>query len=173
MMIDTKPSLKFVVPVKNITVNDKQITIPKMGIKQHRLLKEVRSCDETLKILLDSIHPGLNAAEAELVMLHICAFNGKCLEEKDGLRLDDVYICTESEFEFNGEKFKFTPPMLSSEYTHDDANFLSNHYHDPSVDFHNFPAFIMNWATGLRKTVAIDTPDGTIYGGINILDRLS
>ena len=31
----------------------------------------------------------------------------------------------------------------------------------------------MDWATGLRKTIALDTPEGTIYGGINILDRLS
>ena len=172
-MVDTKPMLKFVVPVKNITVNGKPIKIPKMGIKQHRLLKDVRSCDETLKVLLDSIHPGLNAAEAELVMLHLCAFNGKCLEEKDGLKISDVYICTQTEFELNDQSFKFESPMYTSNPITDDANFLSHHYHDPSVDFHDFPAFIMDWATGLRKTIALDTPEGTIYGGINILDRLS
>ncbi|HCN7864376.1 TPA: hypothetical protein N6384_004765, partial [Escherichia coli] len=95
-MTETKPMLKFVVPVKKLEINGKHIKIPKMGIKQHRLLKDVRSCDETLKILLDSICPGLNAAESELVMLNLCAFNGKCLEEKDGLKLSDVYICTET-----------------------------------------------------------------------------
>lgn len=172
-MTETKPMLKFVVPVKKLEINGKHIKIPKMGIKQHRLLKDVRSCDETLKILLDSICPGLNAAESELVMLNLCAFNGKCLEEKDGLKLSDVYICTETEFELNGKTFKFKNPMYTSDPIIDDADFLSHHYHDPSVDFHDFPAFIMDWATGLRKTIALDTPEGTIYGGINILDRLS
>ena len=36
MMVDTKPTLKFVVPVKHLEINGKQIKIPKMGIKQHR-----------------------------------------------------------------------------------------------------------------------------------------
>ena len=170
--METKPMLKFVVPVKTITVNGKTIKIPKMGLKQYQLLKDVRSCDETLKILLDSIHPNLNHAESEMVMLHLCAFNGKCFNEKDGLNIDDVYICTETEFELNGQTFKFNPPMLTTDPIIDDADFLNAHY-DGDEDFHEFPAFIMNWANGLRKTIALDTPEGTIYGGINIMERLT
>lgn len=172
-MVDTKPVLKFVVPVKTLHLNGKEIKIPKMGIKHHRLLKEVRTCEETLRVLLDSIHEGLNAAEAEMVMLHLCAFNGKCFEEKDGLSINDVYICTETEFKIGDQEFKFNSPVYTTSADIDDAEFLNKHYNDPAVDFHDFPAFIMDWAAGLRKTIALDTPDGTIYGGLKIMERLS
>lgn len=173
-MIDTKPALKFVIPVKHININGKDIKIPKMGLKQYKLLKDVKSVDDTLKIILDTIHPDLNAGEAELVMLNLCAFNGKCLEEKDGLKLSDVYICTQTEFTLNDKVYKFKAPNLSSDVKIDDADFLKSHYlGEDDIDFHDFPAFIMNWANCLRKTIALDTPDGVIYGGINIMERLT
>lgn len=170
-MIDTKPTLKFVVPIKHMCINGKDIKIPKMGLKQYKLLKDVKSVDDTIKIMLDSIHPNLNAGESELVMLNLCAFNGKCAEEKNGLKLSDVYICTKTEFSLNGNTYKFKEPMLSSQTDIDDAEFLKSHYFgDDDIDFHEFPAFIMNWANDLRKTVALDTPDGVVYGGVNIME---
>lgn len=172
--METKQMLKFVVPIKTMVINGKTIKIPKMGLRQYRLLKDVRDCDETLKVILDTIHPNLNAGESEMVMLNLCAFNGKCQNEKDGLNIDDVYICTETEFEFNDKIFKFRAPNLSSDAIIDDAVFLKEHYlGDDDIDFHDFPAFIIDWANGLRKTIAIDTPDGVIYGGINIMERLT
>lgn len=166
----TKKSLKFVVPVRTLAIGDKVIKIPRMGLRQYQILKEVKSCDDTVKTLLDSIHAGLTAAEAELVMLNLFAFNGKCLDEKDGLKLSDVKICTETEFTLGDTVYKFNPPALSSTAQIDDAEFLSEHYIGVETDFHQFPAFIRDWATGLRKTVSLETPSGTVYGGLNILE---
>ena len=164
--------LNIVLPIKTIDVNGKKIKIPKMGLKHYQLLKEVRSCDDTIKTLLDTICPGLNAAESEMVMLHLFAFNGKIKNTKGDLNVDNVYICTENTFTLNGKEYTFNSPMLSSNVEIDDAKFLSMHS-DSDYDFHNFPAFIMEWAKGLRKTVALDTPNGTIYGGINIMEALA
>ena len=51
--------------MKTIQVNQKEIKIPKLGLKHHNMLKEVKSPEENLSLLINSIHPGLTPAEID------------------------------------------------------------------------------------------------------------
>ncbi|WWS25273.1 hypothetical protein vBKpnAMK6_00319 [Klebsiella phage vB_Kpn_AM_K6] len=67
-------NLNVILPIKKIVINEKTISIPKLGLKHHNLMKDVKGPDENMNLLLDSICPGLTAAESDIVVLHLLAF---------------------------------------------------------------------------------------------------
>ena len=88
--------------------------IPKLGLKHYNLLKDVKGPDENMKILADSICKNMSPADFDFACLHILEFNNKLKSEveKDGFtyKLDDVYVCQRTEFQFQGNTFYFRPP---------------------------------------------------------------
>ncbi len=90
-------NLNVILPIKKIVINEKTISIPKLGLKHHNLMKDVKGPDENMNLLLDSICPGLTAAESDIVVLHLLAFNNRIKETvvKDDFTYDlnKVYIC--------------------------------------------------------------------------------
>lgn len=169
-----KPFLNIIPAVKNINVNGKDITIPKLGFRQMKLLRDMKGLDECMVGLLDSIRPGLTAAEADMVILHLLAFNKKIktVETVGGFEIDidKTYFCAKYEFELDGKIFKFKPPMLTDKFT-SKLDILQKQYIGEH-DFGEMPAFVLDWADAIVSTIALDTPVGTVYGGANIIGEI-
>ena len=171
-------SLKIVLPQKKITINDKEITIPKLGLKHHILMKDVKSPEEHIKILSNSIRSDLTSAESNLAVLHVLEFNGKIKETviKDGFKysIQDVYICQKLEHSYNGNTFYFRSPDQFENFTTPDdvlaKCFIRVNDSDVIPDFLSLPAFVYNWANEITTNVAIKGPYGPIKGLSRILE---
>lgn len=163
--------------MKKIVVNQKEIKIPKLGLKHHNLLKEVKSPQENLKLLIDSICPGLTSAEADVVSLHLLEFNGKIKGKviKDGFEysLSTLKITQRLEFQFAGHVFKFRAPEHFESFGGVDkmlsACLVSVDDKEAEVDFMKMPAFVKKWADDISATVSIDGPNGDIRGIANVI----
>ena len=70
-------NLKLILPIKKVKINGKDISIPKLGIKHHLLVKDVENAIDVLDILVRDIKPGLSVAEYDLVIVHLLEFNNK------------------------------------------------------------------------------------------------
>lgn len=162
-------------------MNGKEVKIPKLGLKHHKLIRDVRSPDENLKILIDSIYPGLTAAETDLVALHLLAFNHKLKEEiiKDGFtyKLSEVYICQRLEQQYNGHTFYFRSNKPFEQFGAVDdvlkTCFIKVDESTECPDFMDMPAFVTKWADDITSTVAIPGPNGPIKGIGHIMDILN
>lgn len=174
----TKPFLNIIPAVKQIKVNGKDVTIPKLGFRQIKLLKDMNpeGLDESMQTLMDSIRPGLTLAEADMVMLHLLAFNKKVktVEVVGGFEvdIDKAYLCGEYEFDLEGRTAYFVPPVMGEKFV--TAIDVLNKQFDPErsgfeLDFNDAPAYTLDWAKLIMRTVALDTPAGTVYGGSNII----
>lgn len=154
-------------PQKKIVLNQKEIRIPKLGLKHHVLIKEVREAHENLQILMDSICPGLTKAETEVVMLHTLEFNGRIPLTKDGISLSDIEILTKTDFEFQGKVYKFRAPTFYEKFkTHREV--LDTLYiGDDHPDFGKMPAFVGKWAKQLQETIRL----GSLVGINQIMDH--
>lgn len=171
-------SLKIVLPLKKIVLNGKEITIPKLGLKHHALMQEVKSPEEHIEILVNSIRKDLSAAEANIVLLHVLEFNSKIKDTviKDGFtyKISDVYICQRLEHQFSGYNFVFRAPTQFEKFsTPDDVLktcFLRVNDSEVVPDFMDMPAFVYSWADDITTNVAIKGPYGPIKGLAKILE---
>ncbi|QPB08831.1 baseplate hub protein [Klebsiella phage Metamorpho] len=171
-------NLNVILPIKKINVNTKTISIPKLGLKHHNIMKDVKGPGENLCLLLDSICPGLSQAESDLVVLHLLAFNGKLKETviKDGFtyNINDAYICQRLVQRLDGNEFKFrAQERYSTLSTVDDI--LSTYLESVNgekvkVDFMKLPAFVVKWADDLVNTIAIPGPNGPIKGILKVME---
>lgn len=171
-------NLNVILPIKKITVNGKQISIPKLGLKHHNIMKDVKGPDENMSLLLDSICPGLTAAESDIVVLQLLAFNNKLKESvvKDGFeyKLSDVYICQRLTQRLAGVEFKFRAPERYSKLGTIDY-ILSSHLETvdgkvEDINFMELPAYVIKWADDLVNTVAINGPNGPIKGLLKVME---
>ena len=171
-------NLKIILPIKKIVVNDKTISIPKLGLKHYNLLNCVKGPDEHLNTILDNICPGLTAAESDIVVIHLLAFNGKLKDEveKNGFtyKINDIYISQILEHRLDGKTFKFKAPKRYDKLGSID-NILDTYFEsiDGNTDKPNFmklPAFVVKWVDDIVNTVAIPGPNGPIKGILKIME---
>ena len=66
-------NLNLILPLKKVVlpISNKEVSIPKMGLKHYNILKDVKGPDENLKLLIDSICPNLSPAEVDFVSIHL------------------------------------------------------------------------------------------------------
>lgn len=163
--------------MKTIQVNQKEIKIPKLGLKHHNMLKEVKSPEENLSLLINSIHPGLTPAEIDYVSIHLLEFNGKIKSKvvKDDFEYDlsTLRIVQRLEFQFAGHTFKFRAPKQFEGFGGVDK-MLSKCLETvdgkkEDVDFMKMPAFVTKWADDISSTIAVSGPNGDIRGVAKII----
>ncbi|QGT55388.1 baseplate hub [Escherichia phage FP43] len=151
-----------------------------MGLKHYNLLKDVKGPDENMKILADSICKNMSPADFDFACLHILEFNNKLKSEveKDGFtyKLDDVYVCQRTEFQFQGNTFYFRPPGKFEQFA-TISEMLSNclikvNDEEKEISFLEMPAFVIKWAEDLSTTIAIPGPNGPIKGIAEIIGLL-
>lgn len=170
-------NLKVILPIKKITIDGMEIILPKLGLKHHNLMKEVKMPDENLAILLDSIKPGLNSYQSDIVLLQLLAFNGKLKDEvtKNGFtyKLSDVYVCQRLTQRLSGKEFKFRAPERFAQFGSADSilseYFVSVDGSTEKPDFMELPAFVIKWVDDIVQTVAINGPDGPIKGMAKVM----
>lgn len=168
---------------KKITVNGKEVKVPKLGLKHYNLIKELKTHEENYKILMESIHKGLSVAEKDLVAIHLMAHN-KAI--KDRITQDDfvfdvnnVYISQKLKFEYKDYCFKFKSPKADDRTSSVDVMLssccVSATKGGVKIDIPNFfddtPAFVYKWAEFICDTIAIKDKDGKeIKGLYNIVE---
>lgn len=170
-------NLNLILPLKKIKLQNKEISIPKLGLKHHNLIKDVRDMSENMNILLDSICPGLSAAESDIVSLHLLEFNGKLKSsvtiDDFTYNLNDIYICQRLEFQYQGKTFYFRAPERFETFTTIDKMlskcFIKINDSNESPNFLKMPAFVSKWADDITNTIAIPGPKGPIKGTAQIL----
>lgn len=153
-------------------MNHKELKIPKLGLKHHNIIKDVRDPAENLTRLIDSIHPGLEPAEIDFVSLHLLEFNGRIKPKvvKNGFEysLNTLRISQRLEFQFAGNVFKFRAPKAFETFgainTMLSTCLVSVNDENIEVDFMKMPAFVKKWADDISCTLAIDGPNGDVRG---------
>lgn len=168
-------NLKLILPIKKVMLADKTYSIPKLGLKHYGLVKDVQDPIKALRVIMDSIHPGLDAAKSDFLTLHLMEFNNKLLSERtiDGFtyRLADVYICQRLSFQFQGNEFNFRSHRQYEELGPVD-NVLKTLFIGEPPEFLDMPAFVAKWADDILNTVAIPGPNGPVKGMLKILEIL-
>lgn len=158
--------LKIILPLKKININGKELVIPKLGLNYYEKLKEAKSPEETLKIVLDSVDKNLSFKEAHLVLLHLAEFNGKCndtFEYNNKIySINDVYILPTPKFTYQGKEYKFRDILPGEKFS--TAKELLETLSLEKVDFGSMPAFVYKWADELGKSIAINLDDKVVYG---------
>lgn len=174
-----KPYLNIIPAVKKITVNGKDITIPKLGFRQMKLLKDIEGVDSCMVELLDSIRPGLTSAEADMVILHLLAFNKKVqtVQIVGGFEIDidKAYISAEYVFELSEKPVYFTPPAITDTFVSKLDILIKQFDRERTgfdIDFGEAPAFVLDWVDSIIATITLDTPVGKIHGGANIIGNI-
>lgn len=173
-----KHKLKIIPVTRTIELNDRQIVIPKMGLKHYRMLKDVKGLAENMTELMDSICPGLTAAESEFVIVHLLAHNGRIKDrqefdfngQKITIDINDMVLCNKTEFIDGDKTYKFRAPRIG-EFFISGLDALQSCTLD-NIDYGNMPAYMLDWADDLTATVKIDTPVGPIHGAINIIGKI-
>jgi hypothetical protein len=147
-------------------VNNKQLCIPKLGLKHHKLLKDVRSPEATIKIVLDEIDRNMTLSESKIVLFHILEFNGKMKDsfvyKNKTFGINDIYILPRPEFTYNNKLYQFREAKLDEKFV--SAKDVLTSLCTRDVDFGEMPAFVYKWAESLNKTIAIDLGDKIVYG---------
>lgn len=172
-------NLNLILPLKKVVlpISNKEVSIPKMGLKHYNILKDVKGPDENLKLLIDSICPNLSPAEVDFVSIHLLEFNGKIKSRKeiDGYTYDinDVYVCQRLEFQYQGNTFYFRAPGKFEQFlTVSDMLskcLLKVNDEVKEINFLEMPAFVLKWANDIFTTLAIPGPNGPITGIGNII----
>lgn len=159
-------NLNLILPLKKVKINDKILSIPKLGLRHHKLLRDAKSPEETLKIVLDEVDPTLSRSEAKLALYHVLEFNGKLKKSFDykgkTYSIDDIYILPRPEFTYNGKTYKFREPKIDERFF--SAKEVLSTLCTEDVDFGSMPAFVYKWADELNKSIAIDLSDKVVYG---------
>lgn len=159
-------NLNLILPLKKVIVNNKQLSIPKLGLKHHKLLKDVKTPEATLKIVLDEIDPNLTLSESRIVLFHLLEFNGRMnstFEYKGKtFGINDIYVLPRPEYTYNGKTYKFREAKLGETFV--SAKEVLTSLCTEEVDFGEMPAFVYKWADSLHKTIAIDLGDKIVYG---------
>lgn len=166
--------LDLILPTRILTLNNKEIRVPKLGLKHHRLVKEIKSLDEHLRVLIESIHPGLDGAEMEFVLVHIGAFNGRCKDQKtvDNFTYDIKTMRIDRETTFELDKtYKFRSPYLGE--TFNSAKDILESTKTDDTYYGSMPAFVVHWADKIASTVSIEGPNGRIEGCAKIMEILA
>lgn len=170
-------NLKLILPIKKITLGDKEISIPKLGLKHQKLVKDEKDPYKALHVLMNSIYKDLSAAETDFAALHLLEFNGRLKSKvtKDGFtyNLNDLYICQRLEFRFQGKTFKFKSHEPFQTFGPVDSVLQSLYLGDDVPDFLDMPAFVATWADDITSTIAIPGPNGPIKGLLKIMDILN
>lgn len=181
----SKINLNIIPETKLIEVNGKKIKIPKLGLRHRMIMSEDKSLVENIKLLINSIHPGLSVAERDIVSLHILEFNGKIDSSKivKGFeyKLDTLVISQKLKFGYDDYEFKFKSVTddLSGAPLDEVLNRCcvyakKNGEKIDIPNFKNMPAFVANWANQIMDTVEIDGPNGSkIKGAANIMGILA
>lgn len=170
-------NLNLILPLKKIKVNGKDVSIPKLGLKHHNLLKDIKSPEENLSLLINSIQPGLTPAETDFVSVHLLEFNGKIPAKKvvNGFEysIETMRITQRLEFQFGGNVFKFRAPTHFEKFKGMDDMLTqcleTVNGQKEEVDFLKMPAFVKKWADDIYCTVQIDGPTGPVRGVSNII----
>jgi hypothetical protein len=170
-------NLKLILPIKKITLGNKEISVPKLGLKHHKLVKDEKDPIKALGIMMRSVYPDLSAAENDYVALHLLEFNGRIKDTvvKDGFtyKLSELYICQRLEFQFQGKTYKFKSHKPFDTFGPVDEVLKSLYLGDDVPDFLDMPAFVAKWADDITSTVAIPGPDGPIKGLLKVMDILN
>ncbi|WJZ28093.1 baseplate hub distal subunit [Serratia phage 92A1] len=156
--------LNLILPTRTLNLNGKEIKIPKLGLKHHKLVKDPKPGDESLRMLIDSIHPGLDGAEQEMVLVYLAAFNGRCNETKTvgdfTYDISTIKVIRKTEFSIGDEVYTFRSPNFGETFI--SAKDILNS--TGSQDFGQMPAYVANWAEQIISTIQMDGPDGPISG---------
>lgn len=170
-------NLKLILPLKKIVINEKEISIPKLGLKHQKMIKDEKDPLIVISKILKSIHPNLTAAESDLATIHLLEFNDKIKSSviKDGFKYDinDVYICQRLIFHFGGKEYKFRSHDPYEQFGPVDAVLSSLYLGSDVPDFLDMPAFVSKWADDITSTIAIPGPSGPIKGILAIMDILN
>lgn len=157
-------------------MGNKDISIPKLGLRHHAMLKDIKDPIQGLRKIIDSIHPGLSTAESDLVALHTLEFNGKIKESSviNGFKynLSEAYICQRLSFSYGGKDYVFRSHKPFEEFGPVDSVLSSLYQGNEVPDFLDMPAFVAKWADDIINTVAIPGPNGPIKGMLKIMDIL-
>lgn len=172
-----KPMLNIIPVSKEIQVGNKTIKIPKLGLKHYRMLKDVKGLADNLTELMDSICPGLNAAEAEFVIVHLLAHNNRIKEVQEfrhgettfAVDIKDMVICNKTEFQDGDKTYRFRAPKIG-EYFTSGLHALQSCTLD-GIDYGEMPAYMLDWADDITATVKLETSCGTLNGAINIIGK--
>lgn len=167
--------INITVPKKIINYDyhgPKTMEIPKIGLLQYKLTKDITDPQLALTIILNTVKKNMSKAERDLASLHLLAFNGKMLDTvvKDGFeyKLDNVYISQKLKFKINDTEFKFRSPSV--EECADSVDVMLRKCCTKITppqdipDFLDMPAYVMDWAEKILNTVSIDGPSGPITG---------
>lgn len=167
---------------KLVVVNDKEVKVPKLGLRHRMKLAESMDKDHMtiLHELLKMIHPNLSVAERDLITLHLLAYNGRIKNKTviDGheISVDDAVICQKLKFDHGDYSFKFKSPKLMESLdtigTMLNENCISAKYKGEPIDFDFWeaPAFVDNWAYDIMRTVSIKVGDSEVTGVYNIVE---
>ncbi len=167
--------------VKKVTINNKEVSVPMLGLKHKMLFDENLSPSANLKKLLNFVQPNLSVAERDLLCLHILAFNGrskdKVIVDNVTYTLDDVYISQKLKFNIGDYEFKFKSPDVETIDGSVDL-MLKNccvyvKHLDEKIkipDFLDLPPFVINWANDITNTISIKTHNGIIAGINDVLE---
>lgn len=176
--LDIRPIFKL------LQVNDKEIKVPKLGLKHHAILKDPSDHELAMKKLLASVHPNLSMAERDLVSLHLLAFNERLKHSVvlDDIEytVDDVTICQNLRFKIVTTEFKFKSPKLENmnatipELLRSCCVSVKNDSGESLdiPDFLDLPAFTYKWADEICSTIELKTSTGTTTKGLYKLMEL-
>lgn len=171
--------MKIIKQSKSLDVNGRTVQIPKLGLRHYSLFKSPRAADQVVIDLLRSIDENLTGAESEYVLVHLLAYNDR-IQSKQTLSgfvvdIDSMYMCNKTKFTLDGVEYTFKAPRLGRVFG-SSIDVLNECFRECSTgdipDFSVMPARVLNWADDILKTVAIDTPMGTVYGSSNIIGEL-
>lgn len=158
-------------------MNDKEIIIPKLGLKHHKMIKDDKDPLIALNKLMASICPNLTAAENDYVALHLLEFNNRLKDSvtRDGFtyKLSEVYICQKLVFQYSNKEYKFRSHKPFEQFGPVDDVLKTLYLGDDVPDFLDMPAFVSKWADDITSTVAIPGPNGPIKGIAQIMDLLN
>lgn len=170
-------NLKLQTKTKKIIINDTEIIIPTLGLRHYLMTKNIENPVECMEIILKSIHPNLSVAEYDYLIMFLLEFNGKLNSSiehnNETLYLKDIYISQLTEFQFQGNTFKFNSPPRGVTGLPDEV--LGKYYtgNQGEIDFLEMPAFVLNWMNQLVDTISIRTKSGKITGSGAIMELFS
>lgn len=167
-------NLKMILPMKKVQINGKDITIPKLGIKHHLLVKDLENPLDIIHVIAEDIIPGLTVSEYDMLIIHLLAFNDKLKDsviyKGEELNIKDIYISQKLEFSYRGKTYKFKEPGRLLTGTAD--MILNDCYtgNQGEVDFLQMPAFVYKWVQDMTNTLSIKTKGGIISGANSIME---
>lgn len=176
-----KINLNILAPTKTITLNGKDIKIPKLGLRHKLLINTEMGYEECIKAILSTISTNLSQAERDLVTLHILEFNDKIKSkvEVNGVHFDinDVEISQKLKFVVGDYEFKFKTPSLETMNGPLDVILkqccVYVKYKGEKIecpDFMDMPAYVFNWIEDISTTISIKYDGGEIKGLYNIME---